>query len=92
MYMHHIPPFCKDNHFDHLLLQKAHKGVKIYILLWKEPKVAMDHRSGTFQEQLMNLPPNIKLMQHPHFKGTPTHPYLHHQKAMVINYSTNTSR
>ncbi|ELR13266.1 phospholipase D active site domain containing protein [Acanthamoeba castellanii str. Neff] len=88
MYMRRIPPFREDDRFDHLLLRKAREGVKIYILLWKEPKVAMDHGSGTFQERLMNLHPNIKLMRHPHFKGAPTHPYSHHQKAMVVDYGT----
>lgn len=37
------------------------EGVKIYILLWKEPKVAMDHGSAIFQKQLMGLHPNIKV-------------------------------
>jgi phospholipase D1/2 len=76
-------PVKKDEHrLDKLLKTKADRGVKIYVLLWNETKIAVELNSLYSKTQLEKLSSNIMVMRHP--VAFPVK-WSHHQKTLVID-------
>ena len=61
----------------------AKKGVKIYILLFCEPSVALAINSLYTKRTLQCLHPNIQITRHP--KGTKSILWSHHEKLVIID-------
>ena len=61
----------------------AKKGVKIYILLFCEPTLALAINSQYTKKTLQALHPNIKITRHP--KGTQSILWSHHEKLVIID-------
>ena len=61
----------------------AKKGVKIYILLFCEPSLALAINSQYTKRTLQYLHPNIKITRHP--KGTQSILWSHHEKLVIID-------
>jgi len=61
----------------------AKKGVKIYILLFCEPSVALAINSLYTKRTLQYLHPNIQITRHP--KGTKSILWSHHEKLVIID-------
>ena len=61
----------------------AKKGVKIYILLFCEPTLALAINSLYTKRTLQSLHPNIKITRHP--KGTQSILWSHHEKLVIID-------
>jgi phospholipase D1/2 len=61
----------------------AKSGVKIYILLFCEPSLALAINSLHTKRSLQYLHPNIKVTRHP--KGTQTILWSHHEKLVIID-------
>jgi phospholipase D1/2 len=67
---------------DRLLFKKAREGVRIYIILWDETKIAVFKGSRRAKEMLEGLHSNVKVLRHPPF--TPIY-WSHHQKLVVVD-------
>ncbi|CAI2368575.1 unnamed protein product [Moneuplotes crassus] len=69
---------------DNVLLTLAHKGVKVWILVWKEVEVGgmLYNSSQHVKDTLEALHPNIKVMRHP---NTLVQMWSHHEKICVID-------
>ena len=61
----------------------AKRGVKIYILLFCEPSVALAINSLYTKRTLQYLHPNIQITRHP--KGTKSILWSHHEKLVIID-------
>ena len=61
----------------------AKKGVKIYILLFCEPSLALAINSQYTKRTLQHLHANIKITRHP--KGTQSILWSHHEKLVIID-------
>ena len=61
----------------------AKKGVKIYILLFCEPSLALAINSLYTKRTLQNLHTNIKITRHP--KGAQSILWSHHEKLVIID-------
>ena len=70
---------------DKVLLKKAHEGVKVYILLFKELEFALGLLSSRAQSVLTQdgKNPNIKIIRHP----TTMTMWSHHEKCVIIDQS-----
>jgi phospholipase D1/2 len=71
-----------SDRFDYMLKKKAEEGVKIYMILWDEFKMASTLNSEYSQKIFEGLHENFKIIRHP-----PIFPieWAHHQKFMVID-------
>lgn len=69
---------------DYILESLAQKGVKIYIILYMEPKIALNNDSQFVQLYLQELNPNIKVLRHPNYILIPFL-WSHHEKMVVID-------
>jgi phosphatidylserine/phosphatidylglycerophosphate/cardiolipin synthase-like enzyme len=67
---------------DCLLYKAAMRGVKVYIIHWKESKFAVTFNSSITQEYLMGLHPNIKMLRH---TSDGIRLWSHHAKIVVID-------
>lgn len=75
---------------DKMLLRKAEEGVRVYILLYYETKIAMDLGSNYTQFVLSHR--NIEICRHPTFSTPVSHPtnllrWSHHEKVVVCDRS-----
>lgn len=77
-----LPGNNNDNRLDNILKAKAEEGVKIFVLLWNETKLALDINSHHAERYLESLHPNIKVMRHPIV--TPMK-WSHHQKTLCVD-------
>ena len=74
---------------DKMLLSKADEGVKIYILLYAEPKILMDLGNDFAKQTLKH--PNITVLLHPHVYDVTRHytstlrRWTHHEKIVVVD-------
>lgn len=69
-----------------VLQRQAKRGVKIFVLLYKEMEAALTIDSAYSKKYLQNLHPNIKVMRHPdHYIGTGTFFWAHHEKLIIID-------
>eukprot|EP00347_Sterkiella_histriomuscorum_P022020 403331965 len=67
---------------DLLLLAAAERGVKIFILHWRESKFAVEFNSLLTKQYLMSLHPNIKMLRHS--QGA-IQLWSHHAKLCIID-------
>ncbi|KAI1726716.1 phospholipase D active site motif domain-containing protein [Ditylenchus destructor] len=81
-------PMAEGNHWrlDYVLKRQAERGVRIFILIYKEMEMAIGLNSLYSKKYLQNLHPNIKVMRHPdHYVGTGTFFWAHHEKLIIID-------
>ena len=73
----------KQYRLDGVLEELAHRGVKIYIIAFMEPKMFVNNDSEHVQLYLESLHDNIKVYRHPN----DTIPLLwsHHEKMVIID-------
>jgi len=66
-----------------LLKKKAEEGVKIYVLIWNETKIAVDLNSQYSASVLEKLhPTNVKVIRHPLISPVK---WSHHQKTVIVD-------
>lgn len=68
---------------DRVLETLANRGVKIMIIVYKEPKIALTMDSAHTKNSLKSLHENIVVMRHPNYLL----PFLwsHHEKLVIID-------
>ncbi|MCI4391684.1 hypothetical protein PGIGA_G00137210 [Pangasianodon gigas] len=72
---------------DCILKRKAQKGVRIFVLLYKEVELALGINSEYSKRTLLQLHPNIKVMRHPDHVSSSVYLWAHHEKIVVIDQS-----
>lgn len=78
----------QDFRLDRLLQSSAEKGIKIYVVVFKELSLALAIDSYHTKTVLEGLHPNIKVQRHPdHLAGGVLY-WAHHEKIIVIDQST----
>ncbi|EGG17307.1 phospholipase D1 [Cavenderia fasciculata] len=82
VYLIRYPVLDIKYRLDNLLQRKAKQGVKIFILLWDETKIATFKGSKRAKDKLEELHNNIKVIRHPPF--TPIY-WSHHQKTLIVD-------
>uniref|UniRef100_A0A914Z7J7 Phospholipase n=1 Tax=Panagrolaimus superbus TaxID=310955 RepID=A0A914Z7J7_9BILA len=71
---------------DVLLKRIAERGVRIFVLLYKEVEMALGLNSMYTKRTLQGLHPNIKVMRHPdHYVTQGTFMWAHHEKLVIID-------
>uniref|UniRef100_A0AC34F7V6 Phospholipase n=1 Tax=Panagrolaimus sp. ES5 TaxID=591445 RepID=A0AC34F7V6_9BILA len=71
---------------DVLLKRIAERGVRIFVLLYKEVEMALGLNSMYTKRTLQGLHPNIKVMRHPdHYVTQGTFMWAHHEKLIIID-------
>ncbi len=98
LFLRRPPHFNKEWRLDHTLKRAAERGVKIYIVIYKEVKQALTCNSEHTKHSLEALCPegtpgygNITIMRHPDHNffenaGDMTFYWAHHEKFIVIDY------
>ncbi|RWS15968.1 phospholipase D2-like isoform X2 [Dinothrombium tinctorium] len=71
---------------DKILQRIASRGVKVFVLLYKEVELALGINSLYSKRQLMKLHPNIRVLRHPNSVGGVLL-WSHHEKIVVIDQS-----
>ncbi|GMH81392.1 hypothetical protein TrST_g1950 [Triparma strigata] len=61
------------------------RGVKIYVLLYKEQAVAMPNNSVYAEEQLKSISDNVFVLRHPHVLDVGASLWSHHEKIVVVD-------
>ncbi|KAG9283456.1 phospholipase D1-like [Astyanax mexicanus] len=72
---------------DCILKRKAQKGVRIFVMLYKEVELALGINSEYSKRTLLQLHPNIKVMRHPDHVSSSVYLWAHHEKIVVIDQS-----
>uniref|UniRef100_A0A673N1A1 phospholipase D n=1 Tax=Sinocyclocheilus rhinocerous TaxID=307959 RepID=A0A673N1A1_9TELE len=72
---------------DSILKRKAQKGVRIFVMLYKEVELALGINSEYSKRTLQQLHPNIKVMRHPDHVSSSVYLWAHHEKIVVIDQS-----
>uniref|UniRef100_A0A3B4DPP8 Phospholipase n=1 Tax=Pygocentrus nattereri TaxID=42514 RepID=A0A3B4DPP8_PYGNA len=72
---------------DCILKRKAQKGVRIFVMLYKEVELALGINSEYSKRTLLQLHPNIKVMRHPDHVSSTVYLWAHHEKIVVIDQS-----
>eukprot|EP01133_Synstelium_polycarpum_P009121 gene9121-10697_t len=67
VYLIRYPTLDEKYRLDNLLCRKAKQGVKIFIILWDETKIATFKGSKRCKDKLEELHHNIKVIKHPPF-------------------------
>eukprot|EP00727_Mastigamoeba_balamuthi_P009368 m51a1_g5053 hypothetical protein (930) ;mRNA; f:70180-74210 len=82
LYLRRGPGATVYDRLDYVLAQQARRGVRVYVLLWNEPKIAFELRSEWAVSRLSEAGANIVVLRHP-----PTFPlyWSHHQKLVVVD-------
>ena len=75
----------KKFRIDRILERKAKEGVKIYVLVYKENRLALPNDSYFTERVLTNLHSNIKVIRHPFFTTVGLIYWSHHEKIVVID-------
>uniref|UniRef100_A0A7E4VB52 Phospholipase n=1 Tax=Panagrellus redivivus TaxID=6233 RepID=A0A7E4VB52_PANRE len=81
-------PMAEGNRWrlDMVLKRAAERGVKIFVLVYKEVEFALGLNSLYSKRHLQGLHPNIKVMRHPdHYFSTGTFLWAHHEKLIIID-------
>uniref|UniRef100_A0A8C1WPJ7 phospholipase D n=1 Tax=Cyprinus carpio TaxID=7962 RepID=A0A8C1WPJ7_CYPCA len=63
------------------------KGVRIFVMLYKEVELALGINSEYSKRTLQQLHPNIKVMRHPDHVSSSVYLWAHHEKIVVIDQS-----
>ena len=69
---------------DVILGRLARAGVKINIIIYNAPKMALNIDSEFTQKYLTDLSPNIRVLMHPNYLMIPFM-WSHHEKMVVID-------
>ncbi|KAF2895274.1 hypothetical protein ILUMI_10900 [Ignelater luminosus] len=75
---------------DKLLERKANEGVKIFVLLYKEVKMALNLKSRYSKQRLLEISNdngNIKVLRHPNHVKAGVFLWAHHEKIVVVDQS-----
>uniref|UniRef100_A0A8C1U739 Phospholipase n=1 Tax=Cyprinus carpio TaxID=7962 RepID=A0A8C1U739_CYPCA len=72
---------------DSILKRQAQKGVRIFVMLYKEVELALGINSEYSKRTLLQLHPNIKVMRHPDHVSSSVYLWAHHEKIVVIDQS-----
>ncbi|KAF2074273.1 hypothetical protein CYY_004406 [Polysphondylium violaceum] len=82
VYLIRYPNLDPRYRLDNLLKRKAMQGVKIFVILWDETKIATFKGSKRAKDKLEELHQNIKVIKHP-----PIIPlyWSHHQKTLIVD-------
>uniref|UniRef100_A0A9J7YXQ6 Phospholipase n=1 Tax=Cyprinus carpio carpio TaxID=630221 RepID=A0A9J7YXQ6_CYPCA len=72
---------------DSILKRRAQKGVRIFVMLYKEVELALGINSEYSKRTLQQLHPNIKVMRHPDHVSSSVYLWAHHEKIVVIDQS-----
>jgi len=82
VYLIRYPNLDTRYRLDNLLKRKAMQGVKIFVILWDETKIATFKGSKRAKDKLEELHQNIKVIKHP-----PIIPiyWSHHQKTLIVD-------
>ncbi|KAL3120771.1 hypothetical protein niasHT_008063 [Heterodera trifolii] len=81
-------PMAEGNYWrlDCALKRRAEKGIRIFILIYKEMEMALGLKSLYSKKHLQELHPNIKVIRHPdHYLGSGTFFWAHHEKLLIID-------
>lgn len=85
------PYFClkrpdpqQETRVDRVLSKIANLGIKINIIVYMEPKVALNIDSEFTEQYLTSLSPNIKVLRHPAYLLIPFL-WSHHEKMVVVD-------
>jgi len=70
-----------SDRLDSLLNEKATQGVKIYIMVWNETKLALNLNSERVKTELERLNSNIQVLCHP----LSLMKWSHHQKTLIVD-------
>ncbi|KAI9915326.1 hypothetical protein PsorP6_008366 [Peronosclerospora sorghi] len=70
----------------HLLMRKAEAGVKIYVLIYREVKLALTLNSAYTKRSLM-VHPNIRVLRDPIFQIQSLGFWSHHEKIVCVDQS-----
>ncbi|KAK0092201.1 hypothetical protein PV326_001951 [Microctonus aethiopoides] len=71
---------------DKILYRKAHEGVKIFIMIYKEVELALGINSYYSKQQLVaGHPENIKVFRHPDHARAGVFFWAHHEKIVVVD-------
>ncbi|KAI7792627.1 phospholipase D1 [Triplophysa rosa] len=72
---------------DSVLKRQAQKGVRIFVMLYKEVELALGINSEYSKRTLQQLHPNIKVMRHPDHVSSSVYLWAHHEKIIVVDQS-----
>eukprot|EP00795_Rhopilema_esculentum_P005283 gene5283-436_t len=72
---------------DLLLKERAHNGVRVYVIMYKELEMALTIDSNYSKQVLHSLhESNVKVLRHPdHLPGSGTFLWAHHEKIVCID-------
>ncbi|RLN92276.1 hypothetical protein BBJ28_00020242, partial [Nothophytophthora sp. Chile5] len=79
-------PQANKTQLRQLLMKKAEAGVKIYVLIYREVKLALTLNSAYTKRSLM-LHPNIRVLRDPIFQIQSLGFWSHHEKIVCIDQS-----
>ncbi|RIA93447.1 hypothetical protein C1645_735559 [Glomus cerebriforme] len=85
LYLRRPPSKNEEYRLDKLLKKKAEEGVMIYIILYKEVKLALTLDSWHTKSCLQNLHHNIRVQRHPDHGPDGTVFWAHHEKMLIID-------
>lgn len=73
-----------ETRLDHVLATIAKRGVKVNIILFLEPKLALNNDSEYTKTYLESLHSNIRVLRHPNFILIPFL-WSHHEKMVIVD-------
>lgn len=73
-----------ESRVDKVLERVASSGIKIFILLYNAPTLALNIDTEFTRTHLTSLSPNIKVLTHPNYLMIPFL-WSHHEKIVVID-------
>lgn len=73
------------NRIDRILQRAANRGVKVYVIVYKEFSMSMCNDSEHVKRSLEALSPNIKVLRHPNVIVSL---WSHHEKMVIVDRKT----
>lgn len=74
----------RRSRFDYVLEEIATRGVKVHIILYQEPEIAINNDSEFVERYLEELSSNIRVIRHPKYVVIPFL-WSHHEKSVLID-------
>ncbi|CAF0918739.1 unnamed protein product [Didymodactylos carnosus] len=83
------PALSDEWRFDKMLQKKAHEGVRIFVLLYKEVELALGINSSYSKRKLIEThPDNVKVLRYPDHTGQNAVLFWgHHEKLVIVDQS-----
>lgn len=86
LYLRRPPALFPEFRVDRILKRAAERGVKVYVIVYKEVTQTMTMSSAHTKHHLESLHPNIKCFRHPdHLGGEVTLFWSHHEKLVCVD-------